>query len=393
MPCPIYILDGGLGTSLEDEYGVNFSSSATPLWSSHVILSDPAKLKQCQADFAACPVDILTTATYQLSVEGLSRTKTEEFPDGLPEDKIEQMVDTAVEVTLDAVRSRGHSRPALAATDEGQDQEGNSTVPFPVPAIALSFGPYGASMVPSTEYSGNYDADGLSTPLLAEWHSHRIELFLRSARARAVPRFWAFETIPRHEEVLALRRVLDHRMLEESKGEDGIGKTNGKEDSGVHPHTWISCIFPPTAASVDGTPCLPDGTSAFDAACYMLSRSHGATRPWGIGINCTKIMHVSALVRAYADAATHLVATGELDAWPALVLYPDGTNGEVYNTSTRAWEASKERDGEREHWEVQLANIVKMAVQEGQWEAVVVGGCCKASHRDIRRLAEVLKKD
>ncbi|POR37862.1 Homocysteine S-methyltransferase 1, partial [Tolypocladium paradoxum] len=82
MP-PMLILDGGLGTALEQRYNVAFSP-ATPLWSAHLLLSDPDTLLACQADFGrGVPVDVLLTATYQVSVAGFARTRTAAFPDGI----------------------------------------------------------------------------------------------------------------------------------------------------------------------------------------------------------------------------------------------------------------------------------------------------------------------
>lgn len=94
----VQILDGGLGTSLQDLYDVKFDSTNTPLWSSHMLVSDPATLHACHRDFAVAGADILLTATYQVSEEGLGRTKTSEFPDGIPRSASGTFLKTAVEV-------------------------------------------------------------------------------------------------------------------------------------------------------------------------------------------------------------------------------------------------------------------------------------------------------
>ncbi|VUC33016.1 unnamed protein product, partial [Clonostachys rosea] len=79
----IKILDGGLGTSLETDFAVKFSHS-TPLWSSHLLVSDPETLLQCQSNFGRVPVDVLLTATYQVSIQGFADTKTSQTPTGIP---------------------------------------------------------------------------------------------------------------------------------------------------------------------------------------------------------------------------------------------------------------------------------------------------------------------
>ena len=70
---PILLLDGGLGTTLEEEHGVQFSS-ATPLWSSHLLMSAPETLLEVQENFARAGADILLTATYQASFQGFRMT-------------------------------------------------------------------------------------------------------------------------------------------------------------------------------------------------------------------------------------------------------------------------------------------------------------------------------
>ena len=70
---PILLLDGGLGTTLEEEHGVQFSS-ATPLWSSHLLLSAPETLLEVQENFARAGADIILTATYQASFQGFRMT-------------------------------------------------------------------------------------------------------------------------------------------------------------------------------------------------------------------------------------------------------------------------------------------------------------------------------
>ncbi|KAL5612814.1 hypothetical protein BROUX41_004104 [Berkeleyomyces rouxiae] len=381
MSCPIYILDGGLGTTLEDEYHIKFTSAATPLWSSHLLVSDPATLTQCQADFAACPVDVLMTATYQASIESFGRTCTAAHPSGIPADAVPGYIDLALQTS----RAAAQRAPA----------------PHAPPAVALSLGPYGATMVPSTEYSGAYDAAGGSVELLTAWHTRRLALFLRRLRTRSAPRFWAFETVPRVDEILAVRRVLDSaaaiqaQAISEATDADRTADADfdaSVEAAGVPPRTWIACVFPVVDDGAESL--LPDGNTVAVAVDAMLSKAHGAARPWGVGINCTKIAQTPDLVRAFAAAVARLVAAGDLDKWPALVLYPDGTNGEVYNTRSQKWEPEGGLPlGDRESWEMQLAKVVRMAREEGQWEAILVGGCCKASSKEIRRLVGHVRQE
>ena len=72
--CPILLLDGGLGTTLESApYDFHFSSS-TPLWSSHLLISSPDTILAAQKDFVKAGCDVLLTATYQASFKGFVAT-------------------------------------------------------------------------------------------------------------------------------------------------------------------------------------------------------------------------------------------------------------------------------------------------------------------------------
>ncbi|RAL04812.1 homocysteine S-methyltransferase family protein [Aspergillus ibericus CBS 121593] len=338
---PVQILDGGLGTSLQDHYNVTFDSSSTPLWSSHLIISDPATLLSCQRDFTATAgVDVLLTATYQVSPEGFQRTKTPAHPNGIPRDAIAPYLCTALDVADQAVQA-------------------NSS------AVALSLGPYGACMIPGQEYSGAYDAEHANEEALYEWHSDRLQLFNEATEGALSTRvkYIALETLPRLDEVRAVRRAM-------RQSAPGIP-------------FWIACVFPR-----EGEDTLPDGSSVDQVVeAALLPTEDGAT-PWGIGINCTKLHKLPGLMKAFGDAVGRLLEGGRVAERPALVLYPDGTQGEVYNTTTQTWEKVHDKNGgaDTRPWEVQLAEVVNDARAGGQFSSVLVGGCCKASFNDIKRL-------
>ncbi|KOS20880.1 Homocysteine S-methyltransferase YbgG [Escovopsis weberi] len=341
----ILILDGGLGTTLELNHDVQFTPSQ-PLWSSHLLLSDPSTLLSCQRSFALVPVDILLTATYQMSVEGLAHTKTPDFPNGIRgTDSILPVLEAAVDLAHQAVRDTG----------------------FPEPKLALSLGPYGACMVPSTEYTGRYDTQHDDLASLTDWHAERMQLFAQLRDPKARVGFVAIETVPRGDEIAAARTALG----------------SVPELAGIP--FWISCLYPEELA-------LPDGTSPENVVRATLDPRKGGPVPWGIGINCTKVDKLDALVRRFEGEVARMQGEGLVSAWPALVLYPDGTNGEVYNTQTKAWEApppSGPRHA-RIPWEKQLAAVVQAAVSRGKWPAIVAGGCCMSRPADIARLRGLL---
>ncbi|PNY26073.1 Homocysteine S-methyltransferase 1 [Tolypocladium capitatum] len=343
MP-PILILDGGLGTALEQEYNVAFTP-ATPLWSADLLVSDPDTLLACQADFGrGVPVDVLLTATYQVSVAGFAGTRTSACPDGIGPAQIPGYVDAAVRIA-----ARATERDGAAA------------------AVALSLGPYGACMVPNQEYGGAYDDAHGSRSALRTWHLERMRLFAGVPHVSSRAAYVALETIPRVDEIEAMRQAL----------------AAVPELSSVP--CWMSCVYPGDAEA------LPDGTAPEDAVRAMLDPDVATAVPWGVGINCTKVGKLDALLRRYEAAIECMLHDGLVRDWPALVLYPDGTNGEVYNTTAQTWEPPDDAAArERVPWEQQLAAAVRGTEERGRWRQIIVGGCCMASCDDIKRLRRVL---
>ncbi|KAK8067381.1 hypothetical protein PG997_014128 [Apiospora hydei] len=358
-PNSVRILDGGLGTSLEDRYGAVFDDS-TPLWSSHLIVSDPDTLLACQRDFVQAGADVLLTATYQISIEGFARTKVPQYPDGIPRFVIERYLANAVKIA---------EKAAATKTKNGGAQSSSSSSSDAPASLALSLGPYGACMIPGQEYSGRYDDEHNTEEALYRWHLERLRLFTNVQGLMDRITYVAFETLPRLDEIRAVRRAFDDAHLGSKK-------------------FWISCVFPGEANL------LPDGTTIDRAVKGMLeplSGGGGYAQPWGIGINCTKMNKLPSLIRSYGQSVRNLTASlSGLGTAPCLLLYPDGTKGEVYNTTTKKWEKqadTREADHE-EPWAKELASIVRTTQDQGVFSSFVVGGCCKASAVDISELRQ-----
>jgi homocysteine S-methyltransferase len=299
-PVPILILDGGLGTTLKDQYNAEVDGATRPLWSSHLLIADPAKLLAAQTAFTDAGADIILTATYQASLKGFARTiDPEDGSLGIPRAVAEAYMRSAVGI------SRASFRNVQATGDGG--------------SVALSLGAYGAVMVPSQEYTGKYDNGHKSVEQLRDWHNARLNIFTEGEEVWHDVDMVAFETVPLLAEIKAVRQTI------------WMAQQNSANFKREKPF-WISCVFPGKELR------LPDGSSVDGVVRAMLAKQENAALPFAIGINCTKIGKVVELLREFEVVVKSLIEAGELDQSPALVLYPDGTKGEVYNTTTHEWE-------------------------------------------------------
>src|ERR687894_3008309 len=154
------VLDGGLSTELEAR-GHDVSSA---LWSARLLRDDPGAVVAAHAAFAAAGAQVATTASYQVSVEGLAA------------------------VGLDATEARRLVVRSVHLAERGA----------PEAWIAGSVGPYGAALADGSEYTGAY-ADEIGVGRLRQWHRPRME-WLAEAGADVL----ACETVPAAAEAEAL---------------------------------------------------------------------------------------------------------------------------------------------------------------------------------------------
>lgn len=155
-------LDGGLATELEQD-GHDLSD---PLWSGRVLLEDPEAIAKVHARFIDAGADIITTATYQVTLQGLAARGIEA---------------TAAQAVF--TRAAELARAAAEPTDA---------------LVAGSAGSYGAYLADGSEYRGGYD---ISVAELTQFHQARAELLAASCDVVA------FETVPCVDEAIALATV------------------------------------------------------------------------------------------------------------------------------------------------------------------------------------------
>ncbi|MCJ1252813.1 hypothetical protein MMC24_000619 [Lignoscripta atroalba] len=368
---PILLLDGGLGTTLEcPPYNIHFSA-ATPLWSSHLPVSSPDTLLAAQKSFVDSGADVLLTGTYQASFEGFQSTSLRGEGgvkrNGYGRAEAGALMRNAVVIARKAFEAS--SRRAVEGEKE-HTKNGHR-----VGIVALSLGAYGATMRPSQEYTGAYlPSEMKTTEGLSKWHMERLAVFAEDAQTWSDIDYVAFETLPLLREIEAARKIM-------AEVNSGTGRKRW----------WISCVFP------NENPELPDGSSVENVVETMLTdRGKRWQQPWGIGINCTKVEKLAVLIAQFEEAVQKLLREGKLEerslnhssGWPWLVIYPDGAQGLVYNTTAKVWESpdGAEVQARRKYWDEEVFEVVKGTRERALWAGIMVGGCCKTAPEDIGRL-------
>jgi homocysteine S-methyltransferase len=271
-------------------------------------------------------------------------------------------------------------RRAVQLAEEARSRflaSGTSTTP-PDIRIALSLGPFGASLSPGQEYGGVYPppygpqaysstrknrnvftpdertqgAEDSAVTALAAWHLARLRAFADDMHTWNTIDMLAFETIPLRIEARAICKAV--ATLRESAPAKAW---------------WLSAVFP--------SGCAPDAEagSGVEALVHVL-----AGGPDGVGINCTPPEFVGALVQEMQAE----VARGTWRPW--LALYPNG--GGVYDPVARTWGAGEGKGAGG--WASGVADIVRRAEADGVFGRVVVGGCCKTTPDDIATLAKLV---
>ena len=228
------LIDGGLATQCE-AMGHNIDGD---LWSAVLLQSNPRAIVDASRAYLDAGAEIIATASYQASRQGLMAT-------GLSATQADDLIVKSVSL-------------AQQARDEFlRDQPDTDRVPL----IAASIGPYGAVLHDGSEYTGAYD---ITEEDLLEFHRSRLEL-LDGAGADLL----ACETIPSFVEAKVLCELL----------------------RSAHCPAWISF-------SCRDEQHLCDGALLAEAA--ALFRGHPTVL--AIGVNCVQSQLLLPLIQVIKDA-------------------------------------------------------------------------------------------
>lgn len=260
----------------------------------------------------------------------------------------------------------------------------------PAVKLALSLGPFGATLSPAQEFYGfyppPYGPQGLSTSgpnrnawsdaelragqrdaaitALAAFHLERLRVFAEDKATWDAIDILAFETVPVTWEVTAIRRA----MAELGGTLSALGRASKA--------WWVGLVCPDGGLperNLDGSP-----VSAADAVRVALDTTDNAPTPTGLAVNCTRSEFLARVVGEMEDALPAGVR-------PWLVLYPNG--GETYDPATQTWSGGCEQT-RGAGWARGLADLTESISGRGQWDGLIVGGCCKTGPAEIAALAE-----
>ncbi|KAH9932627.1 Homocysteine S-methyltransferase [Fomitopsis serialis] len=258
--------------------------------------------------------------------------------------------------------------------------------------IALSMGPFGATLSPAQEFDGlyppPYGPKGYTTDSedrnmnafpdtvegqrlaaesiekLAEFHFGRLQVFADDAETWEMIDLVAFETVPLSREIKAIRRAVG-KLQRELAG-------RGTETK----RWWVSTVWPDGRCPEERRP-GGDRVSPREVVHALLDEDgagtfQGTPRPWGIGINCTSLDHLAPLLIEFTNATCSFSSSASqadglacgLSEWRRYVRVGDG-------------------------WALRYWEFVKTAVEDGSvWSGVVVGGCCRTGPAEIEALAD-----
>ncbi|KAG9039805.1 AdoMet-homocysteine methyltransferase [Tulasnella sp. JGI-2019a] len=415
MSVPVVIMDGGMGTTLEDLFKQDISN--TPLWSARIIRDNPDILKQAHLAFLRAGSQVFQTVTYQSSVETFAMAG---YSEGV-----------AIAAMREAVRISVQARQVYLDEQRGssiggtRNHNGSHLRSTTGPALCLSLGPYGAILPGAQEHDGLYPPPfgpvGADAPKdlhttafatsseeecsqsvaaleeraelsLADFHLRRLLAFAEDDETWDRIDCIAFESVPLVREARAIKRAVS--QLEARL----VGETVQHDQRRMKPW-YISCNFHGpngecTQERWKGGPRIDIGTLVHDVlGSSARSQVSPVAQPAGIGINCAEPKFISRLVKAMTEVVAGL---SDVDNRPWLIVYPNG--GLVYNADTQTWHGESGQDTEKEWakstWESIQGGLGRAlatkTARESQirlpWSGVVVGGCCKVGPENIHAL-------
>ena len=382
------------GTTLEDLFHKDIN---TPLWSAGPIDKEPETIIETHLAFLRAGANVILTSTYVLS-----------FGDG-SNATIHEVCKSRYQCAFGTFKNAGYTHESaldlmrksvsLAIQAKSRYLEERSDISSNDIKIALSLGPFGATVSPAQEFDGYYpppygpkgydqvnindnwnffeneDNEFKATEALKDFHFERLKIFTENKEVWDGIDFIAFETVPLRREIKAIRWAM----------------RNIDEELGMKKLWWISTVhsggnFPEEKSGNRGNVTMEEVVQAL-LDTKQIKGLGDLPVPTGLGINCTSMEFIPRLFRELSEAVrdVRIVSGGTRNPW--LVVYPNG--GKLWNPITRTWHDKNYAGGEevRRTWASQLGEEVQSISKEGFWSGIIVGGCCKTGPSDIAELA------
>ena len=288
------ILDGGLSNVLEG-FGCDLNND---LWSAQLLIDQPELIIKAHLAYLRSGAQCITTSSYQASVEGFIKV-------GLSSEEAENLMLKSISL-------------AEAAREQYLKETSTNKKIY----IAVSLGPYGATLADGSEYRGNYS---ISEQDLKDFHFQKIQLL-----GKTKANFFGFETIPSLMEVKVLAQLL--------------------ADSTIP--SWVSFSCKVELHLNDG--------NRISKAAELLANTASV---FAVGVNCTAPKYISAIIDQLKNAAPK----------KKIIVYPN--SGEVYHVQSKSWLGVSDP-----------FSFEKMALEWRQKGADMIGGCCRIGTEHIKRI-------
>lgn len=228
-PRPVTVLDGGLSTAL----AARGHDLDHPLWTARLLLDDPDELTAAHLDFLRAGAEVVITASYQLSRQGLGAL-------GHAPAAADELLGRSTALARRAAAIRRAEAPGVT------------------PLVAASVGPFGAVLADGSEYTGRYP---IGDAALTTFHAERLDVLVASA-----PDLLAIETLPGAFEATAVAAALR-----------ALGRP-----------------LPPSLVTF--TCPASDRTAVGDRIEDAVAAAHDVPGIAAVGVNCTAPAHVAELL-------------------------------------------------------------------------------------------------
>ncbi|KAL1458279.1 hypothetical protein WDU94_008440 [Cyamophila willieti] len=178
----LYLVDGGFSSQLSRHVGEdNVTEKDNPLWCAAFLHSNKQAVIDTHRDYVRAGCDIITTNTYQASVEGFVQHL------GLSEEQSIKLLQDAVKFAKEAIVLEEKRDPGIV----------NRHV-----RVAGSLGSYGAFLHDGSEYRGDF-IETVTKQELIDYHRPRIEALIQGGID-----VLAIETLPAQEEAVVLAELI-----------------------------------------------------------------------------------------------------------------------------------------------------------------------------------------